>query len=81
MTKVQQSMSTSEITVGFETGGGKKKQKTRIRGEINSNTAFINKVLTDQRATHLPRKTDERGRQWRGEREQIGAQVRLIDLV
>lgn len=32
----------------------------RIRGEINSNTAFINRVLTDREVVHLPRTTDGR---------------------
>lgn len=34
-----------------------------IRGEINSNTAFINRVLTDQKAVHLLRITHERVKQ------------------
>lgn len=40
-----------------------------IRGEINSNTAFINRVLTDQKAVHLLRLTDERVNKSDGEKE------------
>lgn len=39
----------------------------RIRGEINSNTAFINRVLTDREVVHLPRATDG----WRVTRKRV----------
>lgn len=39
----------------------------RIRGEINSNTTFINWVLTDREVVHLPRTTDG----WRVTRKRV----------
>lgn len=41
----------------------------RIRKEINNNTAFINRVLTDQKVVHPLRMTDE-SEWWRGEEEE-----------